>query len=86
MIFTNVKKKPLEYAVLFFIIILGAVMFFVFYGNPHTQRRIIYATSAGYFFWSLYHHYRRGDLQFSIIIEYLLFALLAIIVISSTVF
>lgn len=80
----EIKQKPLEYLILILFLLISAIFFILNAHNSHVQRNIIYTTSAGYFFWSLYHHYKRGDLQVSIIIEYLIFALLAILFISST--
>ena len=80
----QVKKHPLEYLTLTLILIAGAASFLFFAYNPALQRRLVYATSAAYFAWSLFHHHRRGDLTLSIIVEYLIFALFAIILLSST--
>ena len=80
----QVKKNPWQYLALVLILITGAISFFFFAHNPSLQRRMIYTTAAAYFAWSLYHHHRRGDLGLSIIIEYLVFALFAIILISAT--
>ena len=76
--------KKIETFILLFIFTLGAVLFFLFSYNPHLQRNIIYFTGGSYFLWSLYHHYRIGDLHVSIIIEYLVFILLGLIVLSAT--
>ena len=84
MLTKQIKQNPIEYLALLFILVAGAVSFILFSYHPYWQRRTIYATSASYFAWSLYHHHRRGDLEVSIIIEYLLFALFAIILVSST--
>ena len=84
MLTKQIKQNPVEYLALLFILIAGAVAFILCPYHPYWQRRVIYSTSAAYFAWSLYHHHRRGDLDVSIIIEYLLFALFAIILVSST--
>jgi hypothetical protein len=76
----QIFKYPLEYLSLGLFFILSAVIFFVFSYDPHSQRRVVYVTAAGYLFWSLFHHYRRGDLHFSIIMEYIILAILAIVV------
>ncbi len=76
----QIIEHPFEYLslALFF---GGAVFaFFFFTYDAHSQRRVVYFTSAGYLLWSLYHHYRRGDLHLSIFIEYLVLAALAIVV------
>ncbi len=83
-IFHNINKRPLEYLTLFFILLIALILFITFSYDHFVQRRIIYAASAAYFCWSLYHHYRRGDLHLSIVIEYLLFILLAIIITGFT--
>lgn len=86
MLFKEISQKPLEYIALLIILLVGLVCFFLYTFDPHSQRRVVYATTAAYFLWSLYHHYKRGDLEISIIIEYLLFALFGIILITSTLF
>ena len=83
-IFNQLREKPVEFLSLFLILLLTAILFYVYSFDPHLQRRIIYIAAAAYFLWSLFHHYRRGDLHVSIIIEYLLFSLLAVLLISST--
>ncbi len=85
-IFNEIKKNPINYLILGLIFIIALVLFFYFRQNfdTHDQRRLVYLTAALYLFWSLYHHYRRGDLQFSIILEYLLLAFFAVIVALTT--
>lgn len=81
----EIKQRPIEYLAL----LTGLVASLVFYlliGDNHVRRWIIYAVGVLYFCWSLYHHYKRGDLQLSIVIEYLLIILLGIVFISGTLF
>jgi len=80
----EVKQKPFEYLALLILLVLAAVLYIVFAFDPHMQRRIIYGAVAAYLGWSVYHHYRRGDLEISIVIEYILISLLALALISST--
>jgi len=82
----EIKKKPFEYLLLFFILSLGAFAFIFLSYTPHAQRRVIYLTGASYLFWSLMHHYKRGDLSLSIMLEYLLIALFAAVLITTTLF
>ncbi|MFA5827932.1 MAG: hypothetical protein WC841_01020 [Candidatus Shapirobacteria bacterium] len=84
MIFKEISQKPIEYIALLIIFILFATAFYLFSFDPHSQRRVIYAASGSYFLWSLYHHYKRGDLHISIVIEYLLIAIFGIVLLSST--
>jgi hypothetical protein len=76
--------KKLDYLILSIIFVSGLILFFIFSYNSHYQRNVIYGTSGLYFLWSLYHHYQKGDLHPSIVLEYLLFILLGLIVLSST--
>lgn len=85
-VFREIKKHPLNYLILGIILIAALISFFYFRQSfdSHDERRVVYVTAVLYLFWSLYHHYRRGDLQFSIILEYLLLALFAVIVVVTT--
>ena len=85
-ILNEIKKYPLNYLILGIIFIIAIILFFFFHQNfdTHNQRRVVYVTAALYLFWSLYHHYRRGDLQLSIILEYALLALFAVIIALTT--
>jgi len=83
-LFKEIEQKPFEYLVLLIIFITAIVAFLAFRYDHFLERRVVYATSGAYFLWSLYHHYRRGDLNLSIVIEYLVFILLAIVITAST--
>lgn len=86
MIHHEIKQKPIEYLVLVLIFLISLILFFIFRTNTDLKRWIVYIMTASYFFWSLYHHYKRGDLHLSIVVEYLVFALFAIVLISTTLF
>lgn len=81
----EVKQKPLEYLVLLLGLIFGFCLY-IFIDNSQIRRWVIYSLGMIYFCWSLYHHYKRGDLQLSIVIEYLIIILLGIVFISGTLF
>lgn len=86
MMFTEIKQKPFEYLILLLLLLISALAFIYFSYDSFIQRRVIYISAAAYFMWSLYHHYRRGDLQPSIVIEYLLIGIFGIVLLSSTLF
>lgn len=86
MIFKEIKQKPFEYVLLVLILLLGAVFFFAFSHTPHAQRRVVYLTGGTYMFWSLLHHYKRGDLSLPIVLEYLIIALFASVLVTTTLF
>ena len=81
----EVKQKPFEYLILLICLITGFI-FYILIKDNQARRWIIYSIGIVYFTWSLYHHYQRGDLVLSIVIEYLLIILLGIIFISGTLF
>lgn len=85
-ILKEIKKNPIDYVILAIILIIAFILFIFFNQNfdSHNQRRVVYVTAALYLLWSLFHHYRRGDLQVSIIIEYLLLAIFAVIIALTT--
>jgi len=81
----EVKEKPIEYIFLGLVFVLGFFLY-LFLDNSKTRMWIICSVAILYFCWSLVHHYKRKDLQISIIVEYLLVILLGIIFISETLF
>lgn len=82
----EVKKKPAEYVVLSLIFIIGLYFYFFMGVSPSSKRFIVAVITAAYLTWSLHHHYRRGDLSTTIIIEYLIIALFGLVLFSGTFF
>ncbi|MCW1949687.1 MAG: hypothetical protein KIH89_004590 [Candidatus Shapirobacteria bacterium] len=82
----EVRQKPLEYLILGIIFFIGLILYFFAPFDAHGKRIIVYLMAANYFFWSLYHHYKRGDLSLSIIVEYLIIALLGITLLTLSFF
>ena len=81
----EIKQKPLEYILFLSVLIIGLFLYF-FIDNSQIRIWIVSGVSIFYFGWSLYHHYKREDLQFSIIIEYLLIILLGIVFLFGALF
>jgi hypothetical protein len=75
-IFKEIEQKPIEYISLAISFLIGGSIYI--FTSHHNFA--IFLIGGSYFLWSLYHHYRRGDLQLSIVIEYLVFILFAIII------
>jgi hypothetical protein len=66
---------------------LAIALLFIDFGNtPQTRLFLGVAIGVVYVTWSMFYHWRRGDFTLSILVEYLLFALLGVVVLSSTVF
>lgn len=87
MIFPNeIKQKPVEYIALALVFLVGLLIYFFADISSHSQRFVVYFLAASYFFWSIIHHYRRGDLSPSIVVEYLVMALLGIVLLTASLF
>ena len=82
----EVRQKPVEYLVLGIIFLIGLILYIFTPIDAHGKRIIVYLMAANYFFWSLIHHYRRGDLSLPIIIEYLVMALFGIALLTLSFF
>jgi hypothetical protein len=78
-LFKEIEQKPLEYIALAVAMSIGVVIYFF----TQSQHFAIFFIAGAYFLWSLYHHYRRGDLHLSIVIEYLVLILFALVVLMS---
>jgi len=82
----EIKQKPVEYIALALVFLIGLLIYFFADINSHTQRLVVYFLAASYFFWSIIHHYRRGDLSVPIVVEYLVMALLGIVLLTVSLF
>jgi hypothetical protein len=82
----EVRQKPAEYIFLGSIFLVGLLLYIFAPLDAHGKRIIVYFMAANYFFWSLYHHYKRGDLTLQIIVEYLVFALFGIALLTLSFF
>lgn len=83
-IFNEIKRHPQNYIIGLFLASSISFLLYFYRFDTHIQRQIVYLASGLYLGWSLWHHYRRGDITTSIMMEYLLLALLALIVVSTT--
>ena len=75
----EIKKYPLDYTVLAVGLIFSLGQFFRYLNVPESQKTVIALTAVFYFFWGVLHHALRKDLSIKVIVEYLVFALLAIV-------
>lgn len=75
----EIKKYPLDYTVLIVGLLFSFAQFFNYLNMPEIQKDIILLTAVFYFVWGVIHHAIRKDLTIKIIVEYLAFALVAVI-------
>lgn len=81
----EVRQKPAEYVVLGIIFLFALFLFFIF-PQSGSRRIVVYCTAGSYFLWSLIHHYFRGDLTLSIVVEYLVMALFGVVLLTLSFF
>jgi hypothetical protein len=82
----EVRQKPVEYIILGSIFLFSLILYFFAPLGDHGRRVIVYCMAGAYFLWSLIHHYFRGDLTFSIVVEYLVMALFGIALLTLSFF
>jgi hypothetical protein len=80
------KENILHYLVLLVILNLGVGSFFLFSFNRLSQMLVIGSLGIFYIIWGIIHHLLSGDLHFKVILEYILIALLANLVIFFLLF
>ena len=79
------KNNIAHYLLLVILVVLGVVFFHRFNGLPYLQMAVIVITAAGYVGWGYLHHRLEGDLHPRIMIEYLLIAALAILLMRGAI-
>jgi len=82
----EVHQKPFEYLILAGFFLIGLIFYFFVPLAPHNRRIVVYCLAGSYFLWSLVHHHRRGDLNLSIILEYLVMSLFGIALLTLSFF
>jgi len=75
-----------HYVSLLVILNIGVGAFFFFRFNPTYQAVIVVLTSVSYVLWGVVHHLLCEDLHLKVILEYILLALLANLLVLSLIF
>jgi hypothetical protein len=81
----EVRQKPAEYLTLGIVFLLALILYFLL-PQAQSRRIIVYCLAGSYFLWSLIHHYFRGDLTLSIVVEYLVMALFGVALLTLSFF
>lgn len=77
----DIKKHLTHYLLLFLILLTGGWAFF-FYHDNLVKFKIAVLTSAAYFFWGIIHHLSERNLTFKVMVEYMLMALLSLVLLG----
>ena len=71
---------------LMLILAIGVVSIYIFQGFPYRQMLIAVAMTAAYTGWGIIHHLQEGDLHLSVVVEYLLVAILFLVLMKGAIF
>lgn len=71
------KRHTLHYSILFLILAFGFLGFWYFSYNPLLKRSVILVMVASYLAWGIIHHLVERNLNFKIVVEYILVTILA---------
>ena len=78
----KLKNHFFQYFVLLTILSLGFVSFVSSFGNRRLQFKIVVTTSFLYVVWGVVHHFLEKTLYPKIVVEYILVALLAVVILG----
>jgi len=76
------KKLFFQYIILLIILCLGVVSFILSIGNRRLQFKIVLVTSFLYVVWGIVHHFLEKTLYPKIVVEYIVVALLAVVILG----
>lgn len=79
------KHLP-HYLSLFGVFAMGAVGIYYFSWDKSFQMAIVAAMAASYVAWGIVHHWIHKDLYLSVIFEYIIVAILGVIIVFSLIF
>lgn len=79
-------KKMHAYLPLIGILIAGSLGFYIFSYDKIFQAALSISMAAGYVAWGVLHHKVRKDLYFEVFVEYVVIALLGLVILFSVIF
>lgn len=72
----------IHHALLVVFVLVGFAAMITAHGNPFRQFMIGLVTAIGYVVWGIYHHYADEDLHANNVVEYVLIALLGLLILG----
>lgn len=76
----------INYLILIIILAFAVGLFIYFQGFPNKQLTVIELTGLSYFLWGVLFHYLESDLHPKIVVEYLLMAILAVLLLRGAIY
>jgi len=74
----------ISHLILYLVFTFVLISYLFFLRRPDIQKDLIFFTALFYFIWSLFYHFQKKDLSLPLLLEYLLFILLALVLVIST--
>jgi len=71
----EIKEYPGDFIVLGFVFLVAIISFLFFSYDSLAQKKIVFSLSLAYFWWGVFHHWRKDSLTLRIVLEYLLLAI-----------
>ena len=81
----NIARHLPHYASLFGILFVGTLAFVFFSYDRVFQMGVALAVAVSYVVWGAIHHYIHKDLHFAVIVEYLVVAILGLVMVFSLI-
>ena len=74
----------ISHLILYLVFTVVLISYLFFLRRPDIQKDLIFFTALFYFIWSLFYHFQKKDLSLPLLLESLLFILLALVLVIST--
>lgn len=81
----EINKYPTHYAFLGLLLSFGVVAILILRFSPPAQTAAVYSLGGLYVVWGIFHHSSIGHLRFKVVLEYLLIALLGVVIITTLI-
>lgn len=79
-------KDLIHYFPLFAILVIGFIAFWLFSYDRLLETATAVSVAVSYFMWGVIHHHIRSELHILIVLEYLVVALLGLVIVLSLIF
>ena len=77
----EIKKYPGDFIVLGLVFLIALGSFLLFSYDSLLQKKIVLALSLAYFWWGVFHHWRKDSFNLKVVLEYLILAIFGAILV-----
>ena len=82
----NNKSFLIDYLILSTALTIGVWLFYFYIGMPDTQYLLAKFLAIYYVLWGAIHHYHKGDFHLKIMVEYLVIAVLSLLIVRGVIY